>query len=237
MRDVKDEKFGSRNSILEDLFEQNNIRFIKNLWFVTCRAKINSDRNTRYLVFIESNKKINTDIFSSYVPVFRLYIFEDKTIVINLRGNNVEKFYSKEGFRNWIVQKTNCKYVISSSSGSKESSKFSRFFRENMGKGFSLTDVDFFITDKSVFVEEKTFVQNGVGLLGHGQYISFIEIKNDICPKIDFHIVLNDEKDFYLVNLNSIDPGRIVYDQNWGKMIEFDLGRKYTIDEIIEKYK
>ena len=236
MREVKEEAFGSRNSILEDIFIQNNIRFIKNLWFVTCRYKINKDINTRYLVLLEDEQYINLEIFNEFIDVYDVCFAENGVFAKN-RRTKVKRIFTLDEFKKWIIDKTNCKFVESQASGSDLASPLSRFFRENMGKGFSLTDVDFFITEKSVFVEEKTFIQDGVGLLGHGQYISFKEIKKDICPNIDFHIILNDGENFYIVNLDTIDPDRIVDETKWGKMIEFDLGRKYTIDEIIEKYK
>jgi len=105
-----------------------------------------------------------------------------------------------------------------------------------MGKGFSFSDVDFFITKKAVFLEEKNFIHNGMGYLGEGQLYTFSEIQSDICRNIDFVIVVNDKDDFYLVNLLSIKPTRYKILPHWGKMIEFDLGEKLTIDDIIKKY-
>ena len=55
MEEVKEEKFGSRNSILKNIFYKNSIEYIANIWVVTCRQAINNDKNTRYLVIIEGS--------------------------------------------------------------------------------------------------------------------------------------------------------------------------------------
>lgn len=121
--------------------------------------------------------------------------------------------------------------------GSKESTWLSAFFREHLGSGFSITDVDFFVTKHSVFIEEKGFIINGCGLLGDGQFRSFAEIKNDICMNIELKIVVIQDDDFYVVDFNSIDPNRKNAKTKWGEMIEFDLGPKYSREEIVRMYK
>lgn len=236
MKDVKKEIYGSRKSNLLRIFEDNNIKFIRSLWFVTCRQSINWDVNTRYLVFLEGCQKINLSIFSDYINVYNVVFADNGVLAKNLRTND-KKIFSFEEFKNWIIKKTNCEFIESKAPGSSEASALSIFFRENMGKGFALSDVDFFITNKSILLEEKTFIKNNYGFLGEGQYLTFKEINNDICPNIDFHIVLNDGENFYIVELKSINPNRINNETEWGAMIEFDLGNKYSIDDIIEKYK
>ena len=236
MKDVKKEIFGTRNSVISKHFTDNQIKFIKNIWFITCRRAINADKNTRYLVLLENNDKIDLNIFNENIPVFRVFFNEKSIDILNIRNNESNSFSSKIEFKEWILNKTCCQYIQSYASGSTSSTGLSIFFRENMGKGFSLSDVDFFITDKSVFLEEKNFIEGNTGFLGEGQFYTFKEIQNDICRNIDFHIVLNDNDIFYLVNLSNIDPKRYKILPEWGKMIEYDLGAKLTIGEIVKKY-
>lgn len=236
MKDVKEEIFGSRNSIIARYFIDNKIYFIKNIWFITCRRAINADKKTRYLVLLENDDKIDLKIFNDDIPVYRVQFKENSIDIIDVRINESQSFLSKNQFREWIVEKTCCQYIQSYASGSANSTGLSVFFRENMGKGFSLSDVDFFITNKSVFLEEKNFIDNNMGYLGEGQLYTFREIQNDICKNIAFNILLNNGNDFYLVNLSSIVPTRFKLLQKWGKMIEYDLGAKLTIEEVIKIY-
>lgn len=236
MKDVKEEVFGSRKSIITQYFIDNRIDFIKNIWFVTCRYAINPNKKTRYLVLLENDDKINLNIFNEDVPVYRVHFNEKSIDILDIRLNKSQSFSSKETFRDWIIEKTCCKLIQSFASGSSSSTNLSVFFRENMGKGFSLSDVDFFITNKSVFLEEKNFINNNLGYLGEGQLYTFREIQNDICKNIDFNIVLSDKNDFYLVNLSNVSTTRFKILPKWGKMIEYDLGEKLTIDDIIKKY-
>ena len=170
------------------------------------------------------------------MPVYRVHFNEKSIDILDIRLNKSQSFPSKETFRDWIIEKTCCQLIQSFASGSSSSTNLSVFFRENMGKGFSLSDVDFFITNKSVFLEEKNFIDNNLGYLGEGQLYTFREIQNDICKNIDFNIVLNDKNDFYLVNLSNVGTTRFRILPKWGKMIEYDLGEKLTIDDIIKKY-
>ena len=70
MRNVKGEVFGSRNSVLAKVFQENQIEYISNIWFLTCRNAINPDISTRYLVLVEKNDTIDTSIFAHNIPVF-----------------------------------------------------------------------------------------------------------------------------------------------------------------------
>ena len=235
MKEVKKEIYGTRDSVIAKHFIDNQIKFIKNIWFVTCRRAINSDRDTRYLVLLENDETIDLNIFFENIPVYRVFFSEKSIDVTNVRKNESRSFSGTE-FKNWIIDKTCCKFIKSYASGSTSSTKLSIFFRENMGKGFSLSDVDFFITNKSVFIEEKQFIEGDKGYLGEGQFYTFREIQNDICKNIDFHIILNDNDIFYLVEFSSINQSRFRILPRWGKMIEYDIGPKLTIGEILNKY-
>ncbi len=185
---------------------------------------------------LENDDEIDFKIFNDNVPVYRIHFKENSIDLRDVRSDEAQSFLSKDEFRDWIVKKTCCQYIQSFASGSACSTNLSVFFRENMGKGFSLSDVDFFITNKSVFLEEKNFVDNNMGYLGEGQLYTFREIQNDICKNIEFNILLSNRNDFYLVNLSSILPTRFKQLPKWGKMIEYDLGEKLTIEDIIKKY-
>ena len=135
------------------------------------------------------------------------------------------------------MKKTHCQFVKSYASGSKKAPWLSKFFRECLGKGFSITDIDFLITKKSILIEEKDFTQGNFGLLGDGQYKSFNEIMHDIYPGIALRIIVNKNDDYYVVDFAEINPDNRNNSTRWGDMIQFDLGRKYSIKEIVRMYK
>jgi hypothetical protein len=237
MKEVKEEVFGSRNSILEEQFLKNGITFFKNFWFVTCRSAINSNKQTRYLVLIENDNPIKLSLFKSTIPVYRIKFKGTVIELKNLRDNKVLSFYEKDELRNWIVELTRCQFIHSYASGSSLSTSLSIFFRENMGKGFALSDIDFLLTEKEVLIEEKTFIQNNKGYLGQGQCFTFKEIVNDICNNLPLDIILSSNDEFYKVNLSNITCSNTKSITNWGTMVEFDLGTKYTIKQIIDLYR
>lgn len=238
MKEVKEEIYGTRPSVLEGIFVNNNIKFNKQFWFVTCRQNINNDKMTRYLVLIENNDVVDTKIFKPYIPVYRVN-FIDQTVVkvSDLRSGEITEFTSHEQFKLWVINKTKCEYVNSSATGSTEATALSRFFREKMGKGFALTDIDFYIVNKHIFVEEKTYIENGMGHLGEGQYYSFKEIQNDICHGIKINIVLINQDQFYIVPLESIVSTQIIQHQRWGRMIRFNIGRALNIQDLVQRFK
>ncbi|MCT2094926.1 hypothetical protein M3D73_03990 [Staphylococcus epidermidis] len=65
----------------------------------------------------------------------------------------------------------------------------SRWFRENMGNGFSFIDIDFILysrqTQKPYIIEEKTTNSN---LISFGQFLSYKELLNDVL-KVDCSII------------------------------------------------
>ena len=238
MEEVKKEKFGSRKSILKDLFKTNCISFISNIWVITCRNRINSDKDTRYLICIEGkisdeSVKILLSHIKVSIPIINV-CFDEESKKIDLVDliNQKKSILSYEEFKNAIIKRTCCKYIDSYAKGSTESTPLSRFFRENMGKGFALTDIDFFITSKKLFFEEKNFIKNNEGYLGIGQCISMQEIINDIFNDITLKIVCIDNNNFYLSDVQGIDCYNTKVIEGWGKMVVFKLDKVSKEDFI-----
>ena len=57
MKEVKNEIFGSRKSYLNEVFKKHKLAYADGIFVVTCRARINSDKKTRYLILIENQKQ------------------------------------------------------------------------------------------------------------------------------------------------------------------------------------
>tara|TARA_R110002050_G_scaffold300678_1_gene471479 strand:+ start:10338 stop:11066 length:729 start_codon:yes stop_codon:yes gene_type:complete len=237
MEEVKEEKFGSRNSLLKPILIKNKIAFIANIWVVTCRQSINNNKDSRYLVIIEG---VFNDVYEHILKQINPNIsvinvsFDEgsKSIsVYNIKeGKKGVLSYSK--FKNRIIELTECKYVDSYALGSKESTPLSRFFRENMGKGFALTDIDFYLTKKRLFLEEKNFVKNDVGYIGIGQCISFKEIISDIFPGIPLLILCTNEVDYFIGDFKNVDCRNSEIIRGWGKMVSFKV-KKITQSTLI----
>ncbi len=229
MEEVKEEKFGSRKSILKNLLLKSDIPFVTNIWIVTCRYAINKDVNSRYLVCIESDffdpvyesiiKNINDNISIIHI---RLDEDRENVAVVNIKSKKTGCLtYSQ--FKDRIIELTQCKYIDSYALGSARSTSLSRFFRQQMGKGFALTDIDFFLTKRKIFIEEKNFTVNDKGYLGVGQCISFKEIINDVFLTIQLKIICIDGEKYYVADLEDIDCKNIKTISNWGKMVEYDV--------------
>jgi len=242
MEDVKKEKFGSRKSILKSILIDNKIKFISNLWVITCRNAINPNKNNRYLVCIEGeyNNEEYRDLLNKInknITILNLNFNEkNRTAFINDLKDNKTETLSYEDLKNKIIESTNCKFVESYAMGSSESTPLSRFFRENMGKGFALTDIDFYISEKKIFIEEKNFINDTQGYLGVGQCISFKEIVNDIFNGLDLKIICNDGVDFFMADVNKINCGNTKVIHGWGKMVVFGL-EKINKKDIINYLK
>lgn len=239
MEDVKKEKFGSRKSILKPLLVKNNIEFIDTLWFVTCRKAINSDENSRYLVIIEGNyTEIYSNILNKLNPNISVInaIFNEnkKTVLVNNIKTGERGILTYDKFKNRIIELTKCKYIDSQAIGSSESTPLSRFFRENMGKGFALTDIDFYITSKKLFLEEKNFVHGNIGYIGIGQCISFKEIVNDVFPGIELKIVCIYNDKYYIGDINNINCKNSKTISGWGKMVALNL-KEVSFEKLIKK--
>ena len=241
MKEVKEEKFNSRNSILKPIFTKNNIDFISNIWIVTCRYSINKNKNSRYLVIIEGEYNEKYKSILEYL--------NPNITVINVNFNEIEKVVSvyniktkKSGlltfskFKDRIIELTQCGFIESYALGSNQSSPLSRYFRENMGKGFALTDIDFYLTKTKIFIEEKTFVLKDQGFMGVGQCISFKEFITDIFPNVQILIICSNDLDFYIGNLKNIDCNCVENISGWGNMVPFKL-EKISQKELINLFE
>lgn len=229
MEEVKEEKFGSRKSTLKDLLIKSNITFITNIWVVTCRYAINSDKNSRYLVCIESDlfdfnyESIIKNIDNNVSIIHIKFDENEKNVFITNIKTKQKGVLNYVQFKNRIIELTKCEYIDSYALGSSESTPLSRFFRENMGKGFALTDIDFYLTKKELFIEEKNFIKNNKGYLGIGQCISFKEIVNDVFHNVKLKIVCVADEKYYVADLINIDCNNIKVISGWGKMIEYEV--------------
>jgi hypothetical protein len=228
MKDVKREAYGTRPSNIGRILQEHNIPFIEHIWFVTCRRSINPDPNTRYLVLVESASEIEIGMFNPEIAVYRITFEHNRARLSSLR-NNQSYLFTRTELKRWIISTTKCKYVESFASGGADATKLSRFFRENMGKAFSLSDIDFYLSRKRLFIEEKSFVRGERGYLGEGQYYTFLEILRDICRGIDIYVVLSNNSRYHIVQISELRSFRKVSLPDWGSMIEFDL--ESAIDE------
>jgi len=229
MEEVKTEKFGSRNSTLKSLLTENKINFLSNIWVITCRASINADKNKRYLVCIEVQydeieyKDLLNNINKNISILFVKFNEENKQVFVENLKTNKKGEMSYDDFKKRIIEVTGCNYVDSYALGSKESSPLSRYFRENMGKGFALTDIDFYLTKRNIFIEEKNFVIGNIGYVGIGQCISFKEIINDIFVDLELKIICISKNEFYIADLKQINCHNSEIISGWGKMVAFDI--------------
>jgi hypothetical protein len=228
MKEVKKEIFGSRESWLIEILKKKEINYIKDIWIATCRNSINSNKKTRYAILLETRDTSILNFINTEIPVYFIIVETETIYVENLRDNRSSRM-SYETFIINFTKKLNCQFIKSSSSGSSNSTALSVFFRENMGKGYSLSDIDFYLKDSNILIEEKGFVNEGNGYLGQGQCLSFKEFVNDIFINSKFYVLLKSKDKYYFNNLNSISCNNVVELDKWGKMIEF------KVDEISEE--
>ncbi len=250
--EVKEEKFGSRPSKLEPVLRNNKIDYMKNIFVVTCRARFNKNRKTRYLIIKEFNSidklkegKPILECMAKYLKesmkdrVIGVYIDERDKMAYILHNNNTDltKFSFNE-FREYLLKKVRCGFISSSAKGSKEASPLSRFFRQNLGKSVSITDVDFFLPQMGIFVEEKTYIKKEneeiYGLLGWGQCLSYKEIAEDIVKDAILLLVFVDNDNFYIKNVtHNIDCKNTVRHERWGTMVKFRMDKELSIQEFL----
>ncbi len=226
---------------MKNILTENSIDFVANIWVVTCRQAINRNKNTRYLVIIEGVydekfKKLLNRLNSNISIINIIFDSEEKNVEIYNIKTDQKGVVSLENFKQRIIDITECKFIQSYAMGSKESTPLSRFFREKMGKGFALTDIDFFLTKNRLFIEEKNFVKEGIGYIGVGQCISFKEIINDIFNGIELMILCIDNNDFYIENFDRINCTNSEYISGWGKMISFKT-KKISLEDLLHILK
>lgn len=246
---VKDEKFGSRPSILEDQLKEENIDYLKDVWFITCRRKINKDPDSRYLAFIETDDKgtfeekqyyDNIDNYFS-CPLYYIYYEENGEWIIGNPENEVKM--NEDEFKSFIIKKTDCRFIKGKGFAEGEGTRFSKFFRSEMGNGFALTDLDFLIfNDHLTLIEEKGYRKDEKGYLGQGQYYSFQEIQKDILENnYQWFIIFfgEDDEDVFIYE---VDEDIQSYRETervpgWGDMIPISKKKMKEIkkDEIIKE--
>ena len=88
MKEVKNEIFGSRNSYLSEIFKKNEIAYIDGFFVVTCRARINSDKETRYLLLIENQNTIDVSNIKENIPTYQIAFNNQYASLTNLRNKN-----------------------------------------------------------------------------------------------------------------------------------------------------
>lgn len=235
MKEVKNEIFGSRNSYLSEIFKKNKITYIDGFFVVTCRARINSDKKTRYLLLIENQTTTDVSNIKENIPIYQIAFNNQYSYLTNLRNKNEVYKLNFDELKKWIISKTGCKYIESFGSSNPNIEGLSKFFRESMGKGFSLTDIDFYLVENQLLIEEKTFIIDGYGYLGQGQFYSFKEVVEDIQIMPNLYIILsNNGIDFYTVKFDEIISNYTFANlPKWGKMIKFKLPDSHSQHRII----
>jgi len=196
MTKVKSELYGSRKTFLGELKNSS-----KNLWILN---PFNSKKYSKELFyFLESNDEkeiINIEKdFKKVIVIFK----ENDTWLVNRK-----KIMTNKELKNYILTLTETDFKSDSQQGSKFSSNFSSFFREEMGQGFNLTNIDFYLYDKKIVIEEKSFFKDGEekGGLYYGQFKilnSLLETNKDI--KI-YLVCSNNGKNFKYTNINEQKP-------------------------------
>ena len=238
---VKTEKFGTRNSLLKPLFLKHQIPFISGIWIVTCRQAINQDEQTRYLIITEGQIKNELKHLlhntRTHIPFINVNFDEkNQTVsVTNLRTGKAGTILFKT-FKQRLIELTECRFIRSFAQGSSRSTPLSRFFRENMGKGFALTDIDFYLPQKNLFIEEKDFTLNNKGYLGIGQCASFKEIINHIFKNTKLLLICVHNGQFFMRDFCTIDCRQTEEIPHWGKMVSFTVSR-ITVPDLLNILK
>jgi len=252
LHEVKNEKFGSRPSVLEPMFKRCGITFQKGLYFVTCTRRFNCDVNTRYLIFLESLSEEDFEsrdlsvIKACVKEVFwrRSYrvLIDEKDQSVRIRGfvSDQTMTFNQEDFKQFILKETQCGYEESSGRVGESSSPFSKFFRKCMGAAFAMTDIDF-VLPGSILVEEKTFLRRAnndvYGYIGVGQCLSFNELLTDVLTeKCRIFLVFCEKgpqgKSFRLRPYSRMRCSDFKeYDDTWGQVVRIELSNECLYDE------
>lgn len=243
VREVKQEIFGSRPSVIEPILQKAGIHYIKDIFILTCRSKFNENKKTRYLVLVEfkSEDDMNSSVLESVSEclnadiknrVIGVCLKENQANLLFMDNNDIEEF-SIQGLKDFLLEKTGCPYIESFAQGSEHATALSRFFRENLGKSVSITDIDFFIPNKCLFLEEKTFIEirdnKKYGYLGKGQCLSYRELISDLIDesKSSLYLIFVDNSNFYIQKFDkNINCNKTKEVSSWGTMVEIDLDEK-----------
>jgi hypothetical protein len=243
---VKSEVFGSRPSLLKPLLEDiPDITLFSDLWLVTAVARINSDPASRYLLikeclsrdeFFQIDLNLLRPFLKSSVPHWLIHL-DDGKVLLEWEETPYEEVTEDELVER-IIRKTGCKMEPGKGKGSAQASPFSRFFRDKMGGGFSLTDIDYLAVknDRMALFEEKSFLSDNGGLVGYGQYLSFAEIHADVLRKSDsvmWWLVFASDGQFliYDASANGFPERDTVRHKRWGQMVEIPSGELEKVSE------
>lgn len=231
MVEVKKELYSSRKSYLNDIKDTT-----KNLWIL---SPFNSKTNSKKLFyFIESNNEIEIkkvkNTFPNIISIYKNS--NDKWLINN------EKLLTNEELKNFILNLTNIEFKSDRKKGSNLSTNFSTFFREEMGQGFNLTNIDYFYFDKNIMIEEKTFsIENEkYGLVYYGQAKIYDLLLKDN-KNLDFYLICsNNGKDFKYANIKDYseffeDDKKVKYKKYLLKDIDHNLFQNLNILHLENK--
>lgn len=243
---VKSEVFGTRPSLLKPIFvDLPDITLFSDLWLITAIEKINPDPLSRYLLikeclsreeFFQTDLNLLQPFLKKSVPHWLVHLEDDK-VMLEWEETPYEEVTEDE-LVNRIIRETGCRLKPGKGKGSAQASPFSRFFRDKMGGGFSLTDIDYLVVknDQLAIFEEKSFFSDGGGLVGYGQYLSFAEIHADVLRKSDsvmWWLVFASDGEFliYDVSANGFPERETVKHKRWGQMVEISSGELEKVSE------
>ncbi len=246
---VKSEVFGTRPSLLKPLFSDiPDITLLTDLWLITAIGRINPNPHSRYLLIKECMSReefFGTDLnllqpfVRNTVPCWLIHL-EDGKALIEWEETPFEELVEDELVER-IVLTTDCKLESGKGKGSKMASPFSRFFRDKMGGGFSLTDVDYMSVknNRLAIFEEKSFLSDNGGLVGYGQYWSFAEIHADVLRETEsvlWWLVFAAEGEYliYDASAKGFPERETVKHMRWGRMVEIPSGEleKVSVEEF-----
>ena len=243
---VKSEVFGSRPSLLKPLLEDiPDITLFSDLWLVTAVARINSDPASRYLLikeclsrdeFFQIDLNLLRPFLKSSVPHWLIHL-DDGKVLLEWEETPYEEVTEDE-LVNRIIRETGCRLKPGKGKGSAQASPFSRFFRDKMGGGFSLTDIDYLAVgnDRLAIFEEKSFLSDNGGLVGFGQYLSFAEIHADVLRETEsvmwwLVFASHDEFLIYDAGVKGFPERETVKHKRWGQMVEISSGELEKVSE------
>ena len=232
---VKSEVFGTRPSLLKPiLVDLPDITLFTDLWLITAIEKINPDPLSRYLLikeclsreeFFQTDLNLLQPFLKKSVPHWLIHL-DDGKVLLEWEETPYEEVTEDE-LVNRIIRETGCRLKPGKGKGSAQASPFSRFFRDKMGGGFSLTDIDYLAVknDRLAIFEEKSFLSDTGGLVGIGQYLSFAEIHADVVREpesIMWWLVFSSEGKFliYDASANGFPERETIKHKRWGRMVE-----------------
>jgi len=172
----------------------------------------------------------------SSVPHWLIHL-DDGKVLLEWEETPYEEVTEDE-LVNRIIRETGCRLKPGKGKGSAQASPFSRFFRDKMGGGFSLTDIDYLAVgnDRLAIFEEKSFLSDNGGLVGFGQYLSFAEIHADVLRETEsvmwwLVFASHDEFLIYDAGVKGFPERETVKHKRWGQMVEISSGELEKVSE------